>query len=287
MYDIIIVGKGPAGISASLYTARANLKTLIIGKTSSLIKSHLVDNYYGFVHGVPGEELLRQGENQALKFGTEIIDDEVIALEYDFDGKFTVKTKNNYFEARSVLLATGSEKLRIPIKNMERFEGKGVHYCTTCDGYFYRGKKVAILGYNEYAQYEAEEMKQFTDRITILTNGNDIKVDFGSIDINKNRIASLEGGEYIDEVVFSDGGSEKFDGIFVAYGTASSVDFARKLGITISNNIIDVDENQKTNLDGLYAAGDCASKIKQVSVSVGQGALAGLKIIEYIKNLGR
>jgi len=288
MYDAIIIGKGPAGISASLYTSRANLKTLIIGKDSQLAKSHVIENYYGFENGLTGRELLIRGEKQTLRFGTVIIEDEVIALEYDFEGyMYIVKTKSNIYKGRAVLLATGLPKKRIPIKNIEKFEGKGVHYCTTCDGYFYRGKKVAVLGFNEYALNELEEMKQFTDDITLLSNGNELTVDFGDIIVNKNRIASLEGDEYLERIVYQDGTVERFDGIFAAYGTASSTDFARKLGVLIKGDIIQTDENQGTNLEGLFAAGDCASSVKQVAVAVGQGAVAGLNMVKYIRNLRR
>lgn len=287
LFDVIIIGKGPAGISASLYTSRANLDTLIIGGESSLSKSNMIDNYYGFDEGISGSNLLKRGERQTERFGTRIVNDEVIALEYDFEGKFTVRSKNNAFESRTVLLSTGSGRKRIPIRNMDRLEGKGIHYCTTCDGYFYRGKKVAILGYNEYALNELEEMKQFTQDLTLLTNGNKPSVDFGDVKINERKITSVDGGEYIEKVIFDDGSEESIDGIFVAYGTASSVDFARKLGILIKDDLIEVDNDQKTNLEGLYAAGDCTSKIKQISVAVGQGAAAGLKISEYIRNLRR
>lgn len=287
MYDVIIVGKGPAGISASLYTSRSNLKTLVIGKSSNLVKSHQVDNYYGFEQGISGSELLANGEKQTKRFGTHIVDDEVIALEYDFEGTFTVRTKGDSYQSSAVLLATGSGKKMIPIKNLNMFEGKGVHYCTTCDGYFYRNKKVAVLGYNEYGLNELKEMEHFSDNITLLTNGNKPVVDFGSAPVNEKKILALEGGEYLEKVIFEDGSEEAFDGIFIAYGTASSVDFARKLGILIKDGIIEVDGEQRTNLEGLYAAGDCSSAIKQVAVAVGQGAVAGLKISEYIRNIGR
>jgi Thioredoxin reductase len=287
MFDVIIIGKGPAGISASLYTSRANLKTLVVGKTSVLTKSHKIDNYYGFKDGITGDELLIQGENQTIRFGTHIIDDDVIALEYDFEGTFTVKTKNDSFDSRAVLLATGSEKKKISIGNIDNFTGKGIHYCTTCDGYFYRGKKVGMLGFNEYALNETGEMKHFTGDLTLLTNGNQEIDGFNDIKVNRKRIVSLKGGEYLESVLFEDGTEERFDGIFIAYGTASSLDFARKLGIIVNEGIIEVDKDQKTNIEGLYAAGDCSSLIKQVSVSVGQGAVAGLKISEYIRNMRR
>lgn len=287
LYDVIIIGKGPAGISASLYTSRANIKTLVIGKESILSKSNMIDNYYGFKDGISGSELLKQGEEQTLRFGTDIVEDEVIALEYDFNGTYTVKTKEHLFNASTVLMATGSEKKKISIKNIDKFTGKGVHYCTTCDGYFYRDKKVAILGFNEYALNEAEEMKHFTKDVSILTNGNAETVDFNGLNINRKKIVSFEGDNYLNKVVYDDNSEEYFDGIFVAYGTASSVDFARKLGIVIKDGLIVVDKEQKTNLNGLFAAGDCTSEIKQIGVAVGQGTVAGLKIIEYIRKLRR
>lgn len=286
-YDVIIIGKGPAGISASLYTARSNLKTLIIGKTSDLSKSHMIENYYGFKDGIQGSELLKQGEAQAVKFGAHVLEDEVISLVYDFNDTFTVKTKNDTYESKTVLLATGSPKKNIAIKNMDKFIGKGIHFCTTCDGYFYRGKKVGMLGYNEYALNETFEMKNFTSNITLLTNGNIEIAGFQPLTVVRKKIVSLEGEEYLEKVIFDDGTEENFDGIFVVFGTASSADFARKLGIIINNDLIEVVDGQKTNLDGLYAAGDCCSMIKQVAVAVGQGAVAGMKISEFLRKMRR
>ncbi len=287
MYDVIIIGSGPAGISASLYTARANLKTLVIGLESSLAKSRLVDNYYGFKDGISGYELLQNGWRQAEKFKAQIIEDEVIALEYDFKGVYTVKTKDSSYNSRSVLLSAGSEGKKAPIKDIEKFEGKGVHYCTTCDGYFYRGKKVGILGYSEYALNELNEMKHFTDNITLLTDHNELTIDPQDTRVETKKIYRFEGGEYLDDVVFEDGTTEKYDGIFVAFGKASSIDFARKLGIVLKDGIIETDKNQRTNIEGLYAAGDCSSNIKQIAVAVGQGAVAGLNICEYIRKSRR
>lgn len=286
-YDVVIIGKGPAGISASLYTARSNLKTLIIGKTSGLSKSHMIENYYGLKGGIPGGELLKQGEAQAVRFGAHILEDEVISIVYDFKDTFTVKTKNDSYDTKAVLLATGSPRRSAAIRNMDKFTGKGIHYCTTCDGYFYRNRKVGMLGYNEYALNETAEMKNFTGDITLLTNGKDEIEGFEPLKVIRKKIASLEGDEYLQKVVFDDGSEETFDGIFVAYGTASSADFARKMGIIINKDLIEADNEQKTNIEGLYAAGDCCSTIKQVAVAVGQGAVAGMKISEFIRKMRR
>lgn len=288
MIDVLIIGKGPAGVSASLYTSRAGLSTVIIGKTATLKRSLLIENYYGFKDGISGEKLLADGEAQAIRFGARIVEDEVLSVEYEFGGEyFTAKTKSDSFDATAVLLATGSEVKSIRIRNLDRFIGKGIHYCVTCDGYFYRGKKVGVLGYTEYALHEVSEMRSFTSDITLLTNGRAAAGAPEGLKVNGKKIVSVAGDEYLKSVEYDDGTSEGFDGIFVAYGTASSVDFARKLGISLNGDMIEVDGSMGTNLKGLYAAGDCCSSVKQIAIAVGQGAAAGLSISEYIRKTRR
>lgn len=289
MHDVIIIGKGPAGVSASLYTVRANLNTLIIGKDyGALIKAARIENYYGFSEPISGEFLLKEGEKQALRLGVQIIDDEVIGIE---KGElFKVMTPDREYECKAVLLASGQSQKKIKIKNLEKFEGKGVSYCSTCDGFFYRGLKVGVLGFKDYAVHEAAELQAFTKDITIYTNGNNLQLtersaeDSKKFKVNKKPISMLEGEEFLQKVYFEDGTSEEIDGLFVAYESASSIDFARKLGIIVENNAVVVDKNQQTNLEGLFAAGDCTGGFKQISTAVGEGALAGRKIIEYLKN---
>ncbi|NMA67138.1 MAG: FAD-dependent oxidoreductase, partial [Clostridiaceae bacterium] len=134
VYDAIIIGRGPAGISTAIYTVRANLSTLIIGKHDSvLLKADKIENYYGFEQPISGKELILTGENQVKRLGAEIIDDEVIGIEKDTN--FTVYCVNGSFEARTVLLATGSPVVKAPVKNLNKYEGRGISYCTTCDGF--------------------------------------------------------------------------------------------------------------------------------------------------------
>ena len=288
MFDVIIVGKGPAGISAALYTARANLKTLIIGRNeSSILKAEKIENYYGFAEPISGRYLLEEGEKQVRRLGVEIIDDDVISM--DNLEHFKVSTSNAAYESKAVLLATGVKQVKINVKGLESFEGKGVSYCSTCDGFFYRNMKVGILGYKDYAIHEAIELQAFTKNITIFTNGMELVVsdvfkeqakNFG---VNNKRLVALEGDEFLTDIKLEDGSSESIDGLFVAFGSASSTDFARKLGVMLEGNAITVDKNQQTNLDGLFAAGDCTGGFKQISVAVGQGANAGRHIIEYVR----
>jgi thioredoxin reductase (NADPH) len=287
-YDTVIIGKGPAGISAALYTVRGGIKTLLIGSDKSyLAKAEKIENYYGFPNGISGKELLSNGIEQAKNIGTEIVDDEVTSLE--MDSGFNIKTSNDKFHAASVLIATGLPPRRPKIDGVQNFEGKGISYCTTCDGFFYRNKKVGVLGNGNYAAQEAKELEPFTKDITVFTNGEEPKFDGEYKDteskykIEKRKIKSVSGNDVLGAVNFEDG-EEKLDGLFIAAATASSVDFAVKLGVMVSNGAISVDGQMKTNIEGIFAAGDCTGGIKQVSVAVGEGAVAGKSMIEYLRN---
>lgn len=290
MYDVIIIGKGPAGISASLYTLRANLKTLIIGKDESILrKAGKIENYFGFPGVISGEELLKAGEKQALQLGAEIISEEVIAIEKN--EFFEVTTSKERYAAKALLLATGQPPKEVKINNLGEFEGRGVSYCSTCDGFFYRNLKVGILGYKDYAIHEAMELKAFTSNITIFTNGFELQLtetfhnEAANFIIDKRAVEGINGSDVLEKISFKDGSVEKLNGLFVAYESASSIDFARKLGVLAEGNSIIVDKFQQTNIEGLFAAGDCIGGFKQISTAVGQGAMAGKKIIEYVRSV--
>lgn len=290
MYDVIIIGKGPAGISASLYTVRSNLKTLVIGQNdSSLVKAEKIENYYGFSEVISGKKLLEEGEKQAARLGVEILNDKVISIEQDEN--FKVFTSEGQYEGKAVLIATGQPQKKVRIDNLENFEGRGVSYCSTCDGFFYNNLKVGVLGYSDFAVHEAAELEAFTKDITIFTNGKELEAkgkyqeEAQRFNIVTKPIYRLDGAEALQKIFFKDGTSEDIDGLFVAYESPSSADFARKLGIITDNNAIEVDENQQTNIPGVFAAGDCTGAFKQISTAVGQGAVAGRKIIEYVRSL--
>ncbi len=292
MFDVIIIGKGPAGLSAAIYTVRAGLRTLVIGQDKSvLLKADRIENYFGFAEPVSGRYLLEQGEKQAQKLGVKFVNNEVVALE---KGEFfEVYTTGENYSGKALLLATGQQTARVKIDRIPEFEGNGISYCTTCDGFFYRGLKVGLLGYKDYAIHEAMELELLTRDITIYTNGKELDLSekykniAAGFKINKNVIKSVDGKDTLEYLVFEDGTREKLDGLFIAYDSASSVDFARKLGVITKKNAIVVDDKQKTNMSGLYAAGDCTGGLKQISTAVGQGALAARQIIEYVRNLNK
>ncbi len=288
MYDVIVIGKGPAGLSAAIYTVRANLKTLVIGKSNSLLfKASKIENYFGFPEAISGSDLLKSGELQAQRLGADIINEEV--LEIKKTDNFEVITGDKSYYAKAVLLASGQPQKSLNIDGLKEMEGMGVSYCTTCDGFFYKGLKVGVLGNKDFAIHEAKELKAFTNDITIYTNGKEMEYSgdynkvYENFTIVNKPIQKLNGKDCLEEIYFTDGSFEKLDGLFIANDVASGIDFAKKLGVLTKGASIVVDENQKTNIDGLFAAGDCTGGFKQIATAVGQGALAAGKIAEFIR----
>ncbi|RBP63879.1 thioredoxin reductase (NADPH) [Alkalibaculum bacchi] len=289
VYDVIIIGKGPAGLSASLYTARGNLKTLILGKEGDLSKAATIENYC-FIPKLSGKEMIDIGIEQARSFGADIVDAEVVGLK-NIDDIFEVSTDQNVYQGKSIILATGKSKIKVPVEKLDEYEGKGVHYCATCDGYFYNGAKVGVLGYKDYAVHELKEFEPLTSNRVLYTNGNGLQISEESakyleeknIIINNKKIQSVEGIQFLEKVRFQDGTEEAVEGLFVAYGSASSTDFARNLGVLIENGDIIVNRKQETDIEGVYAAGNCTGGLAQVATAVGEGATAGQEVKSYLR----
>lgn len=289
-YDVIIIGAGPAGLSAAIYAARANIHVLVLESgRSTLAKVIKIENYFGFENAVSGKILLEQGEKQARRLGAEILSGEVTALEPAEQG-FSVTASAGVFTAKAVLLATGQPPQRPDIPGVQEFEGKGVSYCTTCDGFFFRNKKVGVLGSGNYAVQEASELERFTPDITVFTNASPATISDSyaqkakSYKINASPVRRLFGENGILKGIETADGPLFLDGLFIASGSASSADFALKLGVLLNDGSIVTDDKQMTNIDGVFAAGDCTGGLKQVATAVGFGALAGTNMVKYIKN---
>lgn len=284
-YDIIIIGSGPAGISASLYTARAKLRTLIISKgIGTLKKAKLIENYYGLEKKLTGEQIQEIGRKQAENIGVEFVKDEVVKI--DYNEKFSVETINYKYQSKAVIIATGTSRIIPKIKGIKEFEGRGISYCATCDAFFFKEKNVDILGSGDYALHEVEELKRITNSVTVLTNGEKIVENRGiDLQIENRKIKEFRGNDRIEEIEFEDNTIKKTDGVFVAIGTATSSDLARKVGAMIDDNQnIIVDKNMHTNVPNLFACGDCTGGIYQIAKAVYEGMIAAMSAI---KNIGK
>lgn len=270
--NVIIIGGGPAGVSASLYTVRAGIDTtLIVHGESALDKAESIENFYGFPGGISGAELKEKGLEQARGLGANIIEEEVVGLA--FEEKLTVKTQGAdgvvKRPADAIIIAMGSQRKAPDIPGIKEFEGRGVSYCAVCDGFFYRGKTVAVLGSGDYADSEAAELEPLAETV--------IKLD----DID--QIAGFSGDQKIERVDFKDGSSQEIDGLFIAYGTAGPGDLAKKIGIMTEGSKLIVNEEMATNVPGIYAAGDCTGGLLQVSKAVADGAVAATSAIKFLR----
>ena len=284
--DVVIIGKGPAGISAALYAVRANLRVTVVGKDSgSLGKAHQIDNYYGFPEGITGEELFRNGIRGAERLGANVVTDEIFEISSDNE-VFHLTGSNADYEAPACILAAGSSRKAPPIRGLKDYEGKGVSHCAVCDAFFYRGLPVAVIGSEEYAASEAAHLQPIASEVTILTNGGPMNATVPEgVTVNEKMIYNVSGGDLLSTVTFEDGSSLNVEGLFVAVGTASSIDLARKLGVVTPEGTIEADENMATFIPGFYTAGDCNGGLLQVAKAVCDGAIAGTSAVRYLRNL--
>lgn len=285
MYDVIIIGAGPAGISAAIYAKRAGMNALVFHYgISEVEKASKIDNYYGFQDGILGDELFKTGIKQAKNIGVEVVEKEVIDIEIENDSVFKVILTNEFYEAKAVILATGNKRIKPNIKGIDEFEGKGISYCAICDGFFYRNKNVVVIGNGDFAINEANSLANVTENVRILTNGMPKPVT-EKFEVDTRAIKEVNGEEKIEYIEFQNGEKMNVDGIFIAEGTAGGMNFARKLGIATKDNNIVVNENMETNIKGIFACGNLTGGLLQISKAVYEGAKAGLQAVEHVKNM--
>lgn len=287
VYDALIIGKGPAGISAAVYLARAGYAVLVCGKDGgALERAEKIENYYGFPEPLTGAELVKRGIEQATRLGVTIVAEEVTGI--GLDDLFTVKTPREDYKAKAVLLATGKSRVSLNVPGFEDFRGRGISFCATCDGFFYRKKRLGVIGSGDYAVAEFNELLNFTKDLTLYTNGEPIvSTNFpASITVVTERILSFTGSDKLESIVIDGVGGgipRALDGVFVAIGTAGAAEFAAKIGIEINGSDIVVDGERMTNVPGVFAAGDCIGGYLQVAKAVADGALAAKGMVAFLK----
>ncbi|HNY17606.1 MAG TPA: NAD(P)/FAD-dependent oxidoreductase [Treponemataceae bacterium] len=284
VYDALIIGKGPAGISAAIYLARAGYAALACGKDGgALERAEKIENYYGFPQAVSGPELVSFGINQAERVGVAVHTSEIVGI--SMEDTFVVKSTEGELRARTVLIATGKSRAALAVPGFEEFRGKGISFCATCDGFFYRKKRLAVIGAGDYAAAELAELLPFTNAITLFTNGAAVTSSHFPEEVARvaSPIARFAGADRLSAIVTADGAEHPLDGAFVAIGTAGAADFAAKIGVAVEGEDIVVDRDFMTNLPGLFAAGDCIGGFYQVAKAVSDGALAAKAMIAFLK----
>ena len=283
MSNIVIIGSGPAGASAALYTARAGVDTTVLARgPGALDRAELIQNYYGFAAPISGAELERQGIEGAKAVGVKFVTTEAVGLTYT--DKLTVETLDGDYPADAVVLATGASRATPRIPGLAGLEGHGVSYCATCDAFFYRGRDVAVLGSGEYALHEVQALLPVAHSVTLLTGGAPLTAQFPpEVTVCPETVDAILGEQTVTGVQLNGGRQVPLSGVFVALGVAGSTALARKLGAEVEGNRIVVDEKMQTTLPGLYAAGDCTGGLLQVAKAVYEGALAGTEAAKAVR----
>lgn len=274
MLETVIIGSGPAGVSAAIYLKRFNREVVVIsGGDTALSTAHRIDNYYGHFN-ISGEELYQKGLEQLQALNVSVISEVVTSIEYY--NHFIITTTTNTYEAKRVVLATGKARNKLKIKNAKDYELKGLSYCATCDGFFYRNKKIGIIGSGSAMYHELSFLKNMSSDITVFTDG--VSIDIPNVKVVKEKLISLFGNDYLEGVV-TEHASYPIDGLFVAIGDASTFDFIKHMGINTDekNNII-VDSNYQTNIKNLYAIGDAIGGVLQIAKASYDGMMVAYSI---------
>ena len=283
MPSIIIVGSGPAGISAALYAVRAGVDTTVLTKgPGALDRAEKIENYYGFAQPVSGAELERRSIENARRLGVQFVQTEAVGLTWT--DRLTVETLAGAYPADAVILATGASRAVPRIPGLAGLEGHGVSFCAACDAFFYRGKDVAVLGSGEYALHEVQALLPVVGSVSLLTNGAPLTAQFPpEVKVYPQKVDAILGEKVVTGVQLSGGETLAVSGVFVALGVAGSTALARKIGAAVDGNRIVVDAAMQTTVPGLYAAGDCTGGLLQVAKAVYEGALAGTEAAKALR----
>ncbi len=300
MYDVIIIGAGPAGMTAAVYAARQKLKTLVLTQNvgGQAIWSRDIRNYMGY-NLISGLELMEKFTKHLKEYNVELKESEpVLDLEIARDG-FLVKTNVKNYETKSVIICSGKKSKLLNVSGEERFRGKGVTYCATCDGPLFAGKSVAIIGGGSSALHAALQMIEIASKVYLIDANAELGGEAFTRDkiksspkvehIGSARVERINGSDFVGSISITAGGKKRkidVQGIIIEVGYAPSVEFAAILAKNRDNEII-INGKTETNVPGVFAAGDCTNVFgKQIIVAAGEGAKAGIAAFKYVSTKG-
>lgn len=285
-YDLIVIGAGPAGLTAALYAARYRINLLVIGKMPGglVAETDKICNFPSYPN-VSGFELAKKMLNQVKELGVEVINEEVSEIKKKTSG-FEIITNKNKYDAKKIIFATGSERKKLGIAREKELIGKGISYCATCDAGFYKDKIAGVVGGSDAALTAALLLANFAkkvyiiyrkdkffrgDRVWIEEVGKNKKIE----SIFNSNITKLIGKNKLEAVELNEKKELKVDGLFVEVGGVANIELAEELGVKIENKQIIADKMQKTNIYGFFAAGDVTNNpLKQIITACGEGAVA-------------
>ena len=301
MYDVIIVGAGMAGLTAGIYAARAGMSALIIEKLypgGQIVRANIVENYPGFPEGVSGIDLGTKLMEQATRHGAEVVVAEITG--YDFEGEVKkITTVENIYEARAVVLAMGATYKMLGIYSEKKFSGAGVSYCATCDGAFFKQKDVAVIGGGDTALEDALYLANFVNHVYVVHRRDELraqkalqksamqnsKIEF----VWDSEVESIGGVDFVESVRVMNNKTKEMriisvSGVFVAIGTTPQTEDVRDLVRTDSSGYIVTDNDMRTSLPGVFAAGDIIVKsLRQVVTATADGAVAIYSVQSYLR----
>jgi thioredoxin reductase (NADPH) len=302
-YDLIIIGGGPGGLTAGIYATRAGLDTVMLERLmpgGQVVTTDIVENYPGFPQGISGPELMQLIEEQARRFGLEVLLGEAKSIELASSQKILRTTEDSY-PAKAVIVATGAEARKLNVPGEDKFTGRGVSYCATCDGAFFRDKEVLVVGGGDTAIEEALFLTRFASKVTVIHRRDELravkilqdrafadkKVDFlWSTVVDEISGDGQVEGAIVRSVKTGERSSVKAEGVFIYVGSKPNSDFIADSVERDENGYIITDENMQTSTPGIYAVGDVRHKsLRQIVTAVGEGATAAMAALKYIENL--
>jgi thioredoxin reductase (NADPH) len=296
LYDVLIIGGGPAGLTAGQYASRAKLKTLILDKSptaGALAYSSKIENYPGLTHPIPGKELLDIMRSQATGFGVEYRETQVVGVNISDEIKVVISMDRS-FSGKTLIIATGSMGRKPTIKGEGEFLGKGVSYCAICDAAFYRGLKVCVIGNSEEAVKEAKVLTRFAETVYLISPTSKIHSEESLLDEPKLKVllgytvTSIEGSALVEKIKMRDPDNKEVEldlaGVFVyLHGNKPVVDYLYGVIDTQEDGCIPVNAMMETSISGVFAAGDVTcTEVRQVVVAASQGCLAALSAEKYL-----
>lgn len=308
IYDVIILGGGPSGLTAAIYTSRAKLNTLVLAGSPAggqLMWTSEVENFPGFVDGIMGPELIDNMRKQAEKFETTFKDENVSTISGNANDGFILKTEGgNEYSGKTIIIATGASAKWLNLESEQRLRGKGVSACATCDGFFFKGKDVAIVGAGDAAMEEAMYLTKFANKVYCLIRGTKEEMKASKImqeeAMSNSKIEFMFNTE-VDEVIGentvtglkiknnkSDEVSDlNVQGLFIAIGHNPNTKFVEGLIDLLPNGYIKVTDNTKTNVEGIFVSGDVGDyRYRQAISAAGLGCMAALDVEKYLKSKG-